>query len=379
MTHVVEKVGLMSPGPGTTRSLTVHRFGARGTAPKVYMHAALHADELPGTLILNRMLGWLKDADERGEVLGEVVVVPYANPVGLANHIYGYHLGRYDLDGDGNFNRWYPDLSKKIAKGIGNALGDDEEANGRVIRTAALNAVDEWNAEGEANTLRKALMALSIDADIVLDLHCHGEAVQYLYLPDDYWESHADLPAELGCEVVLLYPTNEGATFDVAPTLYWHHLAAAFPDRPIPRAPFTATIELRGQQDVNDGLAEQDARALWRFLQRHGALAGDPGPAPVLRCQPTPVDGVDHATAPHAGVLNYHVKVGARMKQGDTIADIVDPAEADFDKARTAVRVRTDGIFFGRNLSMLVRPGQSFASVAGPEVLPEPDLPFIDY
>jgi len=379
MTHEIEKISLMSPGPGTTRSLTIHRFGAAGAAPKVYMHAALHADELPGTLILNRMLGWLKEADDKGEVLGQIVVLPYANPVGLANHIYGYHLGRYDLDGDGNFNRWYPDLSEKIAKRIGNALGDSEDENRQVIRAAARAAVEGWIAEGEANTLRKALMALSIDADIVLDLHCHGEAVQYLYLPDDYWDMFADLPAELGCEVVLLYPTDEGATFDVAPTLYWHHLARTFPDRPIPRPPFTATIELRGQQDVGDSLAKQDARAFWRFLQRHGALAGDPGPPPALRCEPTPVDGVDHATAPRAGVLNYHVKIGARLNKGDTIADIVDPAEADFDKARTAVTTRTAGILFGRNLSMLVRPGQSFASVAGPEPLPEPDLPFIDY
>jgi predicted deacylase len=297
----------------------------------------------------------------------------------LANHVYGYHLGRYDLDGDGNFNRWYPDFSKKIARGLGNALGDDEDDNRRAIHAAARAAIEAWPAEGEANTLRKALMALSVDADIVLDLHCHGEAIQYLYFPEDYWPSHADLPAELGCKTILLYPTDEGATFDVAPTLYWHRLAERFPDRPIPRPPFTTTIELRGQQDVSDVLAEQDAGALWRFLQRHGALAGDPGSAPALLCRPTPVDGVDHATAPHAGVLSYHVKIGDAVKKDDVIADVVDPAEVDFQKARTAVRTRTDGIVFGRNLSMLVRPGQSFASIAGPEPLPEPDLPFIDY
>ena len=379
MTHFVEKISLMSPGPGTTRALTVHRFGELGAVPKVYMHAALHADELPGTLILNRMIGWLKQADEKGEVVGEIVVLPYANPVGLANHVYGYHLGRYDLDGDGNFNRWYPDLSERIAQGVGNKLGDDEHENRRAIRVAAREAVDDWSAEGEANTLRKALMALSVDADIVLDLHCHGHAVQYVYLPTDYWRTHADLAAELGCKVVLLYPTDEGATFDVAPTLFWHRLAKRFPDRPIPRPPFTTTIELRGQQDVGDALAEIDAEALWRFLQRHGALAGNPGPVPELLCEPTPVDGVDHATAPHAGVLSYRVMVGDRLKTGDVIADIVDPAEVNFDKARTVVKSRTDGVFFGRNLSMLVRPGQSFASIAGPEPLPEPDLPFVDY
>ncbi len=379
MPHSIETIPLMSPGPGTKRALTVHRFGNPGARPKVYLHAALHADELPGTLVLNRMLGWLKDADARGEVNGEIVVLPYANPVGLASQIYGYHLGRYDLDGDGNFNRWYPDLTDRIAGRVGNVLGDDMEENRRLIRDGALAALDDWRAEGEANVLRKALLTLSVDADYIFDLHCHGQAVQYLYFPADYWETHADLAAELGCRVVLLYRTDEGTNFDVASTVFWHRLRELLPERVIPSPPFTTTLELRGQPDVDEALAERDARGLWRFLQRHGVIAGDPGQPPEPVGAPTPLEGVDHAVAPCAGVLSYAVELGARLKKDDVVAWVVDPSEADFDKARTPVKSRTDGVFFGRNLSMLVRPGQGFASIAGPEPLPEPDLPYIDY
>ena len=44
----------------------------------------------------------------------------------------------------------------------------------------------------------------------------------------------------------------------------------------------------------------------------------------------------------------------------------------------TPVATRADGILYGRNLSRLVRPGQSFAVVAGDRPLPPPELPVID-
>ncbi len=379
MPHEVEKIALMSPGPGTARALTVHRFGRRGIGPKLYFQAALHADELPGTLVLNHLIGWLKAADERGEVHADIAIAPYANPVGLSNRIQGYHLGRYDLDGDGNFNRWYPSVSATVAARVGNRLGDDVDENRRLIRVAALEAVAAWNAEGEANVLRKALMSLSIDSDFVFDLHCHGDAVQYAYFPEVHWEAHGDLTAELGCQVILFFPTDEGSTFDAAPTVLWHDLAARFPDRAIPPPPFTTTLELRGQQDVCDTLAQADARGLLRFLQRHGMVAGDPGPPPAPLGRPTPLEGSDYLVAPCPGVLSYRVAMGATVTAGEVVADIVDPAEIDFARARTPVASRTDGIFYGRNLSRLVRPGQSFAVVAGDHPLPPSDIPVIDY
>ena len=379
MAHEVSHVPLMAPGPGTERFLTVHRFGVAGARPRLYFHAALHADELPGALVLNRMLGWLREADAAGRIAGEIVVAPCANPVGLANRIFGYHLGRYDLDGDGNFNRWYPDLGEAAAQRLDGALGDDEAENARLIRESCRQAIEAWPAPGEANGLRKALMALSADCDFVFDLHCHGEAVQYIYLPENHWPRYGDLAAELGCRVVLLFPAGEGTTFDSAGAALWRSLRARFPGRPIPDPPFAATLELRGQNDVGDDLALGDARAIWRFLQRHGVIAGDPGPPPAPLCEPTPVAGSDNLVAPCAGVLSYRAQPGDRVAAGDVVADIVDPAEADFEAARTPVRSRATGVFYGRSMSRLVRPGQSFAVVSGREPLPPGDLPVIDY
>ena len=379
MTHRKEEVALMSPGPGSDRFLTVHRFGEPGARPKLYFQAALHADELPGTLVLNRMLGWLRQADREGGLRGEFVIVPYANPVGLSNRIMNYHLGRFDLDGDGNFNRWYPDLGVDVAERIHDLLTGDVEENSRIIRRAMHDALEAWPAEGEANTLRKTLLGLSVDSDFIFDLHCHGEGIAYIYFPRDIWPRYGDLAAELGCRTVLLHDAGSGTAFETAASVIWSRLKRKFPEHPVGDAPFATTLELRGQSDVGADLADADASALWRFLQRHGFIAGDPGQPPELLCHPTPLAGSDNLVAPVAGVVSYRLAPGEKVNAGDIVADIVDPAEADWHKARRPVASRASGIFYGRRASRLVRPGQSFAVVSGDVELPLSDPPAYDW
>jgi hypothetical protein len=59
-----------------------HRYGKPGARPKAYLQASLHADEIPGMLAAHHLIGLLDDADKRGEIKGEIIVVPVANPVG---------------------------------------------------------------------------------------------------------------------------------------------------------------------------------------------------------------------------------------------------------------------------------------------------------
>jgi predicted deacylase len=102
-----ETIALPSVATGTRREIEVLRFGAPGARPKAYLQAGLHADELPGMLVLRVLAGLL----EGSEVIGEVVVVPVANPIGLAQQVQGYLRGRYEDNSAGNFNRGYADLA----------------------------------------------------------------------------------------------------------------------------------------------------------------------------------------------------------------------------------------------------------------------------
>ena len=150
----------------------------------------------------------------------------------------------------------------------------------------------------------------------------------------------------------------------------WWKLRNQFNDRfPIPASCLSATIELRGKADVDDGLATGDADNLFRFLQRRGLIAGHPGPVPPLRCAATPLSGVDRLIAPVPGVIAYRRAVGDFIKAGDVVAEIVDPTAEDPQSARTPVATRASGILWSRSQLKMAAAGDTIAAVAGADPL----------
>lgn len=367
MPRTVESIALPVARLGTRRTLSVHRFGTPGARPKAYIQAALHADETPGMLVAHHLLRLL----DRAPVTGEIVVVPAANPVGLAQVLEGAHVGRYGLDGGGNFNRDFPDLVPGAEALLRGRLGPDATANVPLVREALRTAHAEHRPTGEVGALRHALLGLALDADLVLDLHCDNEAVMHLYTGDALWPEAADLAAELGCRAVLLARESGGHPFDEACSAPWWLLAERLGDAtPIPPACLAATVELRGKSDVDDAQAAADAEALMRILIRRGVVAGDAAPPPPLRCEATPLAGLDRVTAPVSGVLAFHHAVGEPVKAGEIIADIVDPTAADPATARTPVTAGTDGLLMARFDRRFVGLGDLVASVAGATPVP---------
>ena len=78
MTHTIETIALPAMSPGTQRTLKLHRYGATGARPKVHIQAALHADELSGMLASHHLLRLLNEAEARGAITGEILLVPVA-------------------------------------------------------------------------------------------------------------------------------------------------------------------------------------------------------------------------------------------------------------------------------------------------------------
>ena len=65
MVKTVSRIPLLAPAPGTARTLVAHRYGEVGARPKAYLQAALHADEVPGMLVLHHLSRLLDAADDR--------------------------------------------------------------------------------------------------------------------------------------------------------------------------------------------------------------------------------------------------------------------------------------------------------------------------
>ncbi|MEO3428633.1 succinylglutamate desuccinylase/aspartoacylase family protein [Pelagibius sp. CAU 1746] len=363
-----ECLPLLTASPGSARHLNVHRFGNPGARPKVYLQAALHADETPGLLVQHHLYGLLEEAERRGEIQGEIVMVPYANPIGLAQFTNGENLGRYEQGGGGNFNRNWPDLYEPIVEAVKDRLSEDEAGNVAVIRHAMIEQLATQQAGSELQSLRLHLARLAADADVVLDLHCDDEALMHLFLTPALWPQGADFAADLGCRAVLLAEDSGGNSFDETFSTPWTRLAERFPDVPIPPACFSGTVELRGRADVDDATARADAQALYHSLQRFGAVAGQPPAPPAALCEATALEATDSVRSPAAGVIAYNVTLGQEVKAGDVIAWIVDPSAAP-GAARTAVTTQASGLVLSRRSHRYVRPGLAIAKVVGKEPL----------
>ncbi|MBL8251916.1 MAG: succinylglutamate desuccinylase/aspartoacylase family protein, partial [Candidatus Competibacter sp.] len=155
------KIDLPSPAPGTRRALLVHRYGQPGARPKAYFQAALHADEIPGLLVAQHLLRQLEQARAENRIIGEILVVPVANPIGLSQHLNGRLLGRFDFESTGNFNRAFPDLSAVAAERLRGRLRADPEANAIRIREVLRVILAEQQTVREASALKLALLSLA--------------------------------------------------------------------------------------------------------------------------------------------------------------------------------------------------------------------------
>ena len=124
-----EKVGKTLAGdtPGRSTELNYFRIGPQDADRKVYLQAALHADEQPGILILHHLMRLLRTADAAGELEAQFVLFPMVNPLGMGDIEFGQHQGRYNRGTGVNHNRGWPVLYDALGAGLLGTEGNDTE------------------------------------------------------------------------------------------------------------------------------------------------------------------------------------------------------------------------------------------------------------
>ncbi|MBN3818093.1 ABC transporter permease subunit [Paraburkholderia sp. Se-20369] len=332
---------LISPALGTERQITSFHYGPRG-GQKIYIQSSLHADELPGMLVATLLRRKIAALESAGKLRGEIVIVPVPNPIGLAQHVFGDHLGRFELGSMQNFNRNFYDLAALVLPRVESRLTGDAQRNVAVVRAAMREALDEQAPRTELESQRLALQKLSHDADIVLDLHCDNDAVMHLYTNPDLWNDVEPLARYLDSQASLLALNSVGNPFDEIHSFCWSDLRARFGDRfPIPNGAISVTVELRSERDVSYDFAEKDAQAIVEYLTGRGVIDGTPAPLPPLAYLPLVVIwfGIDEtaklvviflacfapvAMAARAGVRAATVEqINAAYSLGGSFAQIV--------------------------------------------------------
>lgn len=326
--------------PGVAYELIVHRLtGSDPSAPRVYIQAGLHADERPGVAAMHYLILMLQKAESEGRLLGSLTLVPHANPIGAAQHMYGEHMGRFSTGTRVNFNRDFP------------VPGED--------------GIRQLDIAGSATfaerRLKSRLLDLADECPIVLDLHCDDEGVQYIYAPERLWPEMADLAACLDCEAALLWNAGSDRAFEEAA---YEQMVAKARDGDLSGHCVT-TVELRGQNDVNPALAVKDAEGIYRFLQGRGVVAPDTRPAPVLRKNfvGKPIRHVDMVLAPVGGTILFHVAPGDRVEAGQMVAEVI--ADPGREGGIVAIHAPQAGFVLTRRIRRFIRMGDNLLKIIG--------------
>jgi predicted deacylase len=356
-----QSIPLLSPAIGTHRELVSFHFGPANSGQKIYIQSSLHADETPAMLTTVLLKRRLLELEKQGALNAEIVLVPVANPVGLGQYVLGQFLGRFDLGSGKNFNRHFLQFSKVVARAK-ETLGSDAAENVRLVRQLIAEELADQKPLTEFESLQLAMLKLSFDADVIIDLHCSLEAAMHLYTSEAAWPEFEPLSRYLGAQASLLATNSGGESFDETHSLLWWKLQQELPaNQPVPNGAIAVTVECRGQRDVSYEVAQEDADALVDYLVWRKAINLDVRPLPELLSPPTPLAGSEQFYAPVSGILIHRAKIGDTIRVGQLLFDIVDPLTDE----TTTIASKTEGVFYMRRAIRFVTAGAPLGRVTG--------------
>lgn len=297
---------LRSPAHDPQRELVSLHYGRPGGA-KAYVQASLHGNELPAMLVAHHLRQQLDALHAADQIAGEIVLVPMANPIGL---------GR------------------------------------------SSQVVDEV----ELRSLRRALMRLSCDADIVLDMHCDAQALLHLYTDAHCWIDCEPLARFLGARLTLLARGAEDDPFEETGSQSWWKWDRHFDGcLPTSESCLSVTVKLRGAADATHALAAHDANNIIDFLRWRGLVCDDKLPVPGAVGDARPLAGSMPICSPVAGALAFVKEVGSDIRAGEVLAQVIDPMTGGVTELKSPV----DGLIFASDFRRFAHAGAQVAKVAG--------------
>ncbi|MCB9092453.1 MAG: succinylglutamate desuccinylase/aspartoacylase family protein [Halobacteriovoraceae bacterium] len=322
---------------GDSLEIPVFEFEGSGEAPSVYIQANIHGAEVQGNLVCYFLLDYLA----KNPPLGNITIVPKANPYGLNAKLGEYTFGRFDPTNGKNYNRNYFNLvAQNLLDGQENPqqinLSEFIKNNNDCTQSTIVSRFqDELNrCLDEIGKNQKKfgadygdfvcfqLQKMAQKADIVLDLHTASNSLNHLYAPDI---SIANMNANyLGIENIITIQNEFLGALDEACFIPWYGLQKAFRKHSqleisIPVEAYT--VELGSQERADEAMAFEQFENIINYLKFRGSIKGEVK-KPSLKyniCRP---DGYKRLFAPYGGIVSYKVKPGQDIKKGDVIAHV---------------------------------------------------------
>lgn len=324
-------VGEMASGVELT--VPVYRVKGQGTGPSVYIQANIHGAEVQGNAVIYQLLELL----QKQTLLGDITLVPYANPVGC-NHKNGeYTLGRFDPITGVNWNRMYH-FNGALAKQFVEQYPDtDVDTIRSEFRRWMLDDIDEQldhNIFGLTTGRRIAyqLQRMALQADLVLDLHTGPISSKHLYCPE-YAKNSASY---FNIPHTILIPNDFAGALDEATFCPWWDLTQAYQaiGRKLDFNKESFTVELGSQELIDLDEALVDAKSILSYLQAKGAIAANGFAPDAMVRYACMLKDYKVFYSPMGGMVDYLAEFGEPLPAGKPLARILrmdNYGEADSD------------------------------------------------
>lgn len=307
----------------TGQPLTVPIFefkGRNNSAPAVFIQANVHGAEVQGNAVIYQLMSML----EQFEILGDIQLLPLANPLGINQKSGEFTLGRFDPITGVNWNREYQAPLVDIPKWVA-AHKDLDEASliqtyrAQLIRSCEEALNNEWGLS-TGKRLALNLQALAFEADIVLDLHTGPKSCKHLYCPE------YDIKAAryFSIPYTLVIPNEFGGAMDESIFCPWWQLSDYLQSQKINfDVPVSAfTLELGSQEQVDLDEANIDAKGILAYLSHRGVIKDKvmPEQMPRYACY---LKDYKKYHAPLSGLVEYKAPLGKVLPAGAVLANIL--------------------------------------------------------
>jgi predicted deacylase len=289
--------------------------GKRTDAPKVYLQSSVHGAELQGNAVIFHLLEFFK----KNPPVGDVTLVPCANPLGMDRKTGEYTDGRFDATTGENWNRAYysPVIEKESQRVDEHQLCLEKlkpALSAAEFKTQMVRAIQRKQKTSLrfAQRLALTLQEMAAQADIVLDLHNANISVPHLYSADSTLKD----ALYFGIPFVIAIPPQFAGALDEAILHPWS-LFQNWKNEKNLRAQ-SYTLELGNQEEISLAAGLAQAQGILQFLMHQGVVRGKP--AKPKSAAVVALQNYRTVYAPQGGLYEFPHPLGKVAKKGAVIA-----------------------------------------------------------
>ncbi len=330
MTPIIETIDILEFASGDKFSLDIYKFIGLSPGKKVYIQANLHGAEIVGNLVINRLIKYLSELDNK-QLKGEIYLVPFCNPLASNQRYHFFPTGRFNPYDGKDWNRIFWDYEKEVrdlkqfAQSQINLTTEEIRNNYlfKILQAFKANLYKLQNPSFVSYSQYYAyqLQSLCLDANYLIDIHSStNNAIDYVYCFQGREKSAEYFLLDYG--ILLKNNQYDGDAFDEAFIKPWLAL-----ERNLKKLGTTIifdveswTLELGSGMEINQKSVQKGFDAIINYLNYHKVLNTlNPEKKSI---QLRDKKQIKNYFATTGGLIKPLVKLGQLINQGETLYEI---------------------------------------------------------